>query len=257
MSVSQFRVVTYNIHRGRGMDRRVLPERLARVLAPLRADVVALQEVVRLPGERPELDQARFLADALGMQLSFGGVRPLEHGTYGNAVLTRLPLLRERNYDLTWRGRERRGCQRCDVELGGAVLHVFNVHLGTSFFERRQQGRRLLTEDVLRARDMRGPRIVVGDFNEWTRGLASRLMGRHFQSVDVKALGRSPETRPRTSLRTYPGVLPLLHLDHFYFDNSLDLRRYAVVRSREALLASDHLPLVADFAATPLPLRGL
>src|SRR5205085_5847927 len=155
------------------------------------------------------------LAGELRLPLAFGEVRPLGDGVYGNAVLSRLPLLRERNYDLTWRGRERRGCQRCDFELGsGTVLHVFNVHLGTSFFERRQQGRRLLTEDVLRARDMRGPRVVVGDFNEWTRGLASRLMGRHFHSVDFKAMGRGR--------RTYPGVLPPLQLDHFYFDDALE-----------------------------------
>jgi len=240
MTARQFRVVTYNIHKCRGMDRRVRAERIARVLAPLDADVIALQEVVRLPRGCSEEDQAHYLADALKMRLSFGEVRPMGEGTYGNALLTRLPLLRERNYDLTWRGRERRGCQRCDLALGEAVLHVFNVHLGTSFFERRTQGRRLLTEDVLHARDMRGPRIVVGDFNEWTRGLASRLMGRQFQSVDLKALGRSR--------RTYPGVLPLLNLDHFYYDDALALRGFAVVRTREALLASDHLPLVADFS---------
>jgi endonuclease/exonuclease/phosphatase family metal-dependent hydrolase len=100
---------------------------------------------------------------------------------------------------------------RTDVILGNdTVLHVFNVHLGTSFIERRHQARRLLSDEVLNRIECRGPRIVVGDFNEWTRGLASRLMVAAFEVVE-----------PRTFLRnarTYPGVLPLLHLDHFYYD---------------------------------------
>jgi len=64
--------------------------------------------------------------------------------------------------------------------------HLFNVHLGTSFIERRHQARQLLSERVLNRRECRGPRIIVGDFNEWTRGLASRLMGEVFEAVDPR-----------------------------------------------------------------------
>ena len=41
-----FRIATYNVHRCRGMDRRVLPRRIAEVLRQLQADVIALQEVL-------------------------------------------------------------------------------------------------------------------------------------------------------------------------------------------------------------------
>jgi endonuclease/exonuclease/phosphatase family metal-dependent hydrolase len=47
--------------------------------------------------------------------------------------------------------------------------------------------------------------------------------------------------------RTYPGVFPLLHLDHVYYNSLLKLEKISVHRSRLALAASDHLPIVAEF----------
>lgn len=234
------RVVTYNVHKCRGLDGRVRPGRIAEVLRELDADVIALQEVVRVHGQGREADQARFLAEELGVHPVFGENRRLKRGGYGNLVLTRLPLHAARNYDISAPGREPRGCLRADIDLNGAgVLHVFNVHLGTAFFERRRQARTLIHGGILHDDALSGSRIVLGDFNEWTRGLASRLLGAHFESADIRAhLGRS---------RTYPGLLPLLHLDHIYFDPALRMEGLALHRSRTALVASDHLPLVADF----------
>lgn len=235
------RIATYNVHKCRGMDRRVRPERIAGILRALDADVIALQEVIAQRDGSPERSQPHFIAERLGgYSCHFGENRRIGEAPYGNAVLSRLPVLRSRNYDLTRAGRERRGCLRVDVAFGGGVLHVFNVHLGTSFFERRHQARRLLSDAILRAVDLEGPSVVVGDFNEWTHGLASRLMSGHYDSVDMRLFtGRR---------RSYPGLLPVLHLDHFYFDRRLRLEKFALARTREALVASDHLPMVAEFA---------
>jgi endonuclease/exonuclease/phosphatase family metal-dependent hydrolase len=88
-----------------------------------------------------------------------------------------------------------------------------------------------------------GPRIKLGDFNEWTRGLVTRPPNGHFQSGDIRLhLKRS---------RTYPGLLPVMHLDHIYFDETLELEHAELHRSRAALLASDHLPISADFHTVP------
>jgi len=237
----RIRVATYNVHKCRGLDRRTSPERIAAVIAQLDADVVAIQEILDVHDGRPEFDQARRIVDQLkGYHCCFGENRKLHGGRYGNMTLTRLPLRACENYDVTWRHRERRGCLRSDVAVGKeVVLHVFNVHLGTSFIERRHQARRLLSEEVLKHKALAGPRIVVGDFNEWTRGLASRLMGDTFEAVEPRAFVRYA--------RTYPGVFPFLHLDHFYYDKHLTLKSFRLVRSRKALIASDHLPLVAEF----------
>ncbi len=236
-----FRVVTYNIHKCRGLDRRVRPERIAEVLRELDADVIALQEVLSVETSQAEDDQASYIAGQLkGYSCHFGENRRIRGGAYGNVILSRLPVVSVRNYDLTWKTREARGCLRADVIIpGGVALHIFNVHLGTAFIERRHQARRLLSLDVLRADDLQGPRIVVGDFNEWTAGLASRLMAEEFHTVDLRQHIRRS--------RTYPGILPLLHLDHFYFDQHLLLEGFALHRTRRSLIASDHLPMVAQF----------
>jgi endonuclease/exonuclease/phosphatase family metal-dependent hydrolase len=235
------RIATYNVHKCRGLDRRTTPERIARVILQLDADVVALQEILDVRNGRPEFDQVRRIQSLLkNYQSCFGENRPLHGGRYGNLTLSRFPVKVCQNYDITWRHRERRGCLRTDVTLpGGSVLHVFNVHLGTSFVERRHQARLLLSNQVLNRREYRGPKIVVGDFNEWTHGLASRLMGDAFQALEPGKFLRYP--------RTYPGVFPVLHLDHFYCDKQLRLKSFRVHRGRPALLASDHLPLLAAF----------
>jgi endonuclease/exonuclease/phosphatase family metal-dependent hydrolase len=239
----RLRIVTYNVHKCRGLDRRVRPGRIAAVLRETDADIIGLQEVVSVEDDLSrEAHQARFIAEELGYEFRVGENRKHKGGAYGNVVLTRLPVERCCNYDITWRWQEPRGALRVDVRLGGpgaAVLHLYNVHLGTAFVERRHQGRKLVGENILRDPRLKGPRVVLGDFNEWTHGLASRLLSEELQSADVRL-----HLRTR---RTYPGPLPLLHLDHVYYDPSLELERLALHRSRTALVASDHLPLVADF----------
>jgi endonuclease/exonuclease/phosphatase family metal-dependent hydrolase len=236
----RIRVATYNVHKCRGLDRRTSISRTATVIRRLDADIVALQEVLDVRDGKPEYDQARGLLDALKDYASaFGENRTLHGGAYGNMTLSRIPPAFSENYDLTWHRRERRGCLRTDFDLGGTMLQVFNVHLGTSFLERRHQARRLVGPNILKRDVPAGPRIVVGDFNEWTRGLASRLMGKAFRVAEPKAHLRSG--------RTYPGILPFLHLDHFYYDAALTLVNLRLHRRREAMIASDHLPLVAEF----------
>jgi endonuclease/exonuclease/phosphatase family metal-dependent hydrolase len=243
MSVSSsrsLRVASYNIHKSRGLDRRVKPERVLEVIRELDADVIALQEIMNVNSDDARLGQARYLAAELsGYSWCFGDNRDLKGGPYGNMTLSRFPIKFFRNYDVTWRKRERRGCLRSDLALDEKnAIHFFNVHLGTGFIERRHQARKLVSADILQHGKIRGPKIVAGDFNEWTRGLASRLMGENFQSIDLKQFLKSR--------RTYPGILPFLHLDHIYFDHCFELRHFRLHRSRTALVASDHLPIVAE-----------
>jgi endonuclease/exonuclease/phosphatase family metal-dependent hydrolase len=230
------------------MDRQVRPERIASVLRELDADVIALQEVIADARGAAEHNQPKFIAHELGgYEVHFGEARLHLGAPYGNAVLSRVPVVESQTYDLTRNGRERRGCLRVDVECGGGLLHVFNVHLGTSFFERRHQGRRLIGADVLGAKELEFPTVVVGDFNEWTRGLATRLMSTRYGSVEARL-----HLKRR---KTYPGVLPLLNLDHFYFDKRLELVSAKLIRTKLALVASDHLPIVAEFRLDSPPIN--
>jgi endonuclease/exonuclease/phosphatase family metal-dependent hydrolase len=113
---------------------------------------------------------------------------------------------------------------------------VYNVHLGTALFERRHQAPRLAS--WVHDSRVAGPKIVLGDFNEWGRGLVDDVLARRLESVNL-----FPHLKRR---RTYPGIFPLLHLDHIYFAGDVEIRHIGLPRTRRALLASDHLPLWAD-----------
>ena len=238
--LDRLRCATYNIHKCRGFDRRTVPERIIAVLRELDADVLCLQEVVNAAGGPEIYDQAEAIARALpDYAWCFGGNRPLHGGTYGNMTLSRLPVLRWQNLNIT-HTREPRGVLQVDLSLGESFpLHLFNVHLGTGFMERRFQAARLLADDVLGQPALTGPRLVMGDFNEWSRGLTTRLLRDSFQTFKPKHAMRFP--------KTFPGMLPLMTLDHCYFEPPLALVETRLWRSRTALIASDHLPLVAEF----------
>jgi endonuclease/exonuclease/phosphatase family metal-dependent hydrolase len=209
------------------MDGRVSAVRIAGVLREVHADVIALQEVLE--------HQAAALAKEVGMTFALGENRRHRGFAYGNVLLSRFPIRATRNYDLSVEGYEQRGCLRADLDLNDAgVLHVFNVHLGTALLERRHQGRKLVASQLLGDLALQAPRVVLGDFNEWTRGLTTKLLRTHMKSANFR-------------WRSYPGLLPLLHLDHIYYDPALALERIKVHRSGLSLVASDHLPLVGDF----------
>lgn len=233
------RIVTYNIHKCRGMDARVRPERVAAVLAELDPDIVALQEVVR--GKR-EKDQLVVIAKAVGAKhYRFGATRKYRGADCGNAIISKLPIISHETYDIT-ASRVRRGCLRADIDIGdigGRTLRLFNAHLGTGLFERRKQAQMLIAEKMLNNPKFYGSRIMLGDFNEWTRGLTTRLLKAHMISADLRPFMR------RT--RTYPGIAPFMHLDHIYFDPAFQLTNVVLCKTREAKLASDHLPLMAEF----------
>lgn len=230
----RLRLATYNVHKCRGLDGRTRVDRIADVLASLEADVIALQEVL---GSDPDEDgQAAALGARLGMGWVMDSVRLVRGKAYGNVVLSRLPILHTKNKDLSCDAREPRGCMRVDLDADGQVLHVFNVHLGTAVWERRRQAPRLA--EFVADPDVPGPKVLLGDFNEWVKGLTSTTLGEMLEGVD---LSRFLKRR-----FTYPGVLPVFHLDHIYVAGGLEVEHVALPRTRLSLVASDHLPLVAD-----------
>ena len=128
---------------------------------------------------------------------------------------------------------------RRHLDADGCTLHLYNVHLGTALLERRHQAQRLAA--IVCDRHVTGPKLVLGDFNEWMRGLATSLLNEKLRSVDL----RDFLPRKRTQ-RTYPGLFPVLHLDHIYYAGKVEVIGVELPRTRLALVASDHLPLVAD-----------
>lgn len=240
------RILTYNIHRAIGVDRRFRPERIAAILAHHDADVVLLQEVdVGVPRSR-ELNLARELAElgnypyyAVGLNVK------LRKGMYGNATLSRYPIARERNIDLTLDGRKARGCLFTELELtdgkNSLLLPVFNLHLGLSFKERPQQIGRLVRTPEFVAIETGQPCLVAGDFNDWWTRIAPLF---------TEALGFVCATNHlvgyQNALLTYPSFSPSTGLDKVFCRGPVTVLGSRRCRLRIAKVASDHLPVIAD-----------
>jgi endonuclease/exonuclease/phosphatase family metal-dependent hydrolase len=228
------RIATYNIHKCRGLDGLTRPQRILDVLRLIKADVIALQEVIG--PSKSTGGHIEELGAALGMGWVMATTRELRGHQYGNVVMSRFPIEHHSQYDLSWKRNEPRCCLRTDLRVDGHLLHVFNVHLGTALLERRYQAERL--NMFVNDHRVTGPKIVLGDFNEWMKGETTRMLNHSMQSVDLRGFLRRR--------RTYPGVFPVLHLDHIYYDGPLDVVAVELPRTRLTLVASDHLPLVAD-----------
>src|SRR5262249_6223389 len=221
---------TYNIHKGRGLDRRVNLQRVLEILRRINADVIGVQEIYE--------EQARYLAQELRMRLVTGTTVRRPEGPCGNAILTRLSLLGVATFDLSVEAREARGGIRADLDFQSRTLQVLNVHFGLGQRERATQVQRAVERHIL-GNQRPGPRIVTGDLNEWFPGNVGRTLRREFTSL-----------RPR---RTHPAFLPLWALDRIYWDHAFEGESLRVHRSRAARVASDHLPLVAALRLRPIP----
>jgi endonuclease/exonuclease/phosphatase family metal-dependent hydrolase len=228
------RIVTYNIHRCRGMDGRTLPARTIEVLASLNADIIALQEVI---GAGPNgSGHAEEIGAALGMGWVMAPARHLRTHQFGNMILSHYPIRQHVQYDLSWRTCEPRCCQRADISVDEQTLHMFNVHLGTAYRERKDQADRLAA--IVHDGRVQPPKILLGDFNEWSGGLATAELTKRLEAIDLSLYLRRR--------RTYPGILPLLHLDHIYYEGLVDISGVEIPRTRKSLMASDHLPFLAE-----------
>ena len=240
------RVVSWNIHGGVGRDGRRDLDRVARVLSDARCDVAALQEVGDPHRARDGEDRrsevgnhAAHLGKLLGWYVAYGPTLVLAGRPYGNAVLSRHPIVRVKNYDLSVRGHEPRGCLRADLQTADGVLHLFNLHLGLSGGERRRQAGMLLSADLLRDAALTAPLVVCGDFNMWfpVPGPIARLLRRSLRDAAYLVGGRRA---------TWPARLPLLRLDCAYVDGGIEVLACGVLDDSEARDASDHLPLWLD-----------
>lgn len=242
------RILTYNVHRCTGRDRRTSPERIAAVIAEARPDIVALQEVDVHRARTGGVDQADAIARALGMQFHFSTVLRVEDAEgYGDAIMTALPTRLVRAAKIPGRPRipgvEWRGALWVTVDVGGLPVQVVTTHLGLSAGERRIQLDALFGEGWLGHAECAGPKILLGDFNAPPGSRAYRRIVRDLADAQAVAGGHRRAT--------YPARWPVLALDHIFLDDAWTVVEAGVWRSRTARVASDHLPVVVEAQVRP------
>jgi endonuclease/exonuclease/phosphatase family metal-dependent hydrolase len=212
-----FTVVTYNIHKGfSAFNRRLVVHEIRERLHALSPDVVFLQEVQgaheshsRRHHAWPEAGQHEFLAHE-GGHAAYGMNAVYQDGHHGNAIVSRYPIVKSENIDISHHALENRGLLHCELAVPGwrAALHCINVHLGLWGRSRRfQLG--WLCQRIRDAVPEGAPLVVAGDFNDW-RGGASSVLARDLGMAEVfqRSAGRHA--------RSFPARIPLLSLDRIY-----------------------------------------
>ena len=236
------RVATYNVHGCVGVDGRYDPERVARVLRELNADVIGLQEIDNHRPLRRGLHQLELLRRSTGLMAVPGLNISAKRGEYGNALLTRLPVADVRRLDLSVPGHEPRGA--LDVDLIGPEgrVRVLVTHLGLRPSERRKQIAGIV--DALEpGPEPWPPTLLVGDINEWLPS----------GGVRVQALTGRFAACYRG--RSFPAILPMLYLDRIFAHPRPERAAVSVHSSPGARWASDHLPFIGEFSWSEAPAR--
>ena len=247
----KLRVLSYNIHKCiGGLDRRYEPMRIADVIRRLEADVLLLQEVDAGAPRSNHDHQVDVLGDMLGMRYRtwYPNVDVRGGGHYGNAVLSRYPIIESSNIDLSLRFRKKRSVVHGVIRVrqnstGGEeidrTVHVYNMHLGLARYERRIQVARFLDSHPFQTLHHDTPVVVGGDLNDVYGGIGEILEPAGFRGIDK---------RPRT----FPAWGPLRALDAIFVRGAVDYLGLSRCDSELARRASDHRPIVADVVLHPV-----
>lgn len=240
------RILSYNVHRCVGVDRRLDVGRVAAVIAEAAPDIVCLQEVDVGRARTGGVDQAHRLAQRLGMTHRFHAALKVEEELYGDAILTALPERLVKAGPLPGYPRiprlEPRGAMLVAVRIGARELLVLNTHLGLVPREQQLQAAALAGPEWLGGPLAAGPLIMVGDLNATAGTSAHRILSARL--ADAHGLLRRGHGRGRVA--TFPSTLPMLRIDHAFVGPGVAVEALGAWESPLARLASDHLPLIVD-----------
>lgn len=242
--VNRLRILTVNTHKGfTWMNRRFILPELREAVRTQSSDVVFLQEVL---GENIKhgsqysnwtpVPQYEFLADSMWPDFAYGRNAVYPHGHHGNALLSKFPILRYQNLDVSVSGTEERGLLHAVLDVPGhKEVHVICVHLGLREHHRQEQLG--LLSDVVNRLPPGAPVIVAGDFNDWRQRADRYLADAGMHEAFVSEFG--------TPARSFPARWPLLCLDRIYVRNAT-FRQPKVLSKRPWSHLSDHVPLAVE-----------
>ena len=243
-AVHKFKLLTLNMHKGFTFFNRsfILPE-LRDAVRSLSMDVVFLQEVhgshlhhAKRHKHWPKVPQYEYLADTTWPEYSYGRNAVYPHGDHGNALLSKFPIIRYQNLDVSIGTIEQRGLLHSVLKIPGHdAVHAICVHLGLRENHRQQQLH--LLRELVESFPSTEPVIVAGDFNDWRKKSDAILETCGLSEAFVNAYGKPA--------KSFPARFPLLSLDRIYVRNAKTWNP-EVFHRRPWSHLSDHAPLAVE-----------
>jgi endonuclease/exonuclease/phosphatase family metal-dependent hydrolase len=237
----KLKVATYNIHGCIGRDGKLDLPRITRVLKVAAPDVVALNEVYRYSdGATQDEELARQMGP--GWQSVFGKTIRKPTADYGNAIMTRLPIVSSEVWVLDeFPKQERRGLLRVTVRKGNTLIHVFCTHMGLSGVMRQKNAAQMLQ---IMGKFTTGPAILMGDFNEVPPAAGLDLIAKAGFTDAWRTYGL-------LGGKTFPSRPALRRLDYIWLSPGLAAETCYVGVFDDARVASDHRPVFASLVNSP------
>ncbi|MCA9006875.1 MAG: endonuclease/exonuclease/phosphatase family protein [Planctomycetaceae bacterium] len=232
------RVLCYNIHYGQGTDGKYDIARLAKVIEATKPDLVALQEVDVGVKRSGRVHEAQRLAELTGLAVRFGPTQHYEGGLFGNAVLTRLPILDVKIQPLPY---TESTPQKVTYPRGAIIVTVrgandkplrfISTHFQHNLPEDRVEEAKAINEHFTVDSDI--PTILAGDMNATPDAEPIQILLKQWtNAIDDKAAPSAPSTKPRS------------RIDYIFYRPATD---FEVIETRVIAepLASDHCPVFA------------
>ncbi|EMI15858.1 endonuclease/exonuclease/phosphatase family protein [Rhodopirellula maiorica SM1] len=236
----KLRILSYNIHHAEGIDGRLDLQRIANVIREVKPDLVALQEVDQNVRRSQSVDQPAELARLTDMNVVFGANIPLQGGHYGNAVLSRFPIVKQTNHLLpNLADGEQRGYIEVTIEIPG-VAEPLRL-MATHFDHRPDERERLESADAINARAKDQPQQIVllaGDMNAVPDSETMKRLGSTWTSASAVAMSTIPVTKPTRQI-------------DFILYRPQDRWRVVDVKVLDESVASDHRPIFAVIELQP------
>ncbi len=235
-------VMSFNIHKGKhAFFNRDTLAHIRDFLAAHSVDVVMIQEVIGADPKKRDFDQVAYLAEGISSTFCYGPNLLVGDYHHGNAILSRYPIERWKNEDLTLNRFEKRGILGATIALPqDKRAEVFSCHLNLLRGSRMTQFRKMIDLIEMRTTGFNGPLFLGGDFNDWLRDANTFLLEHGWQEI-----GRSAEV-DREHFLTYPAWWPQMALDRIYYRNA-NLVEASTASFGDLGLLSDHLPILAKF----------
>lgn len=237
------RIMTYNVHGCIGMDGKLSPRRIADVISQYEPDIVTLQELDVGRKRSGNEDQALIIANHLNMEHHFNAALELAEESFGDAILSSLPMQLIKKAPLSRNEKfshlETRGALWVQVILNDKSIQIINTHLGLNAKERMIHAKELLGENWIGYPDCRSPFMLCGDFNALPAAKVFKYINNNISSVQTKI------NKKRHSY-TWFGRYPLICLDHIFISQDFDVVNVEVGDSYLARIASDHRPIIAE-----------